>query len=265
MESRNKKYPISKNKFQCIGPCYYPNTWIIHPITLEYSKRETAFCPINHVNYIDKNTGKYISEITDICNFPTHKEDLSGKEFEINILTPNIDFNDAYFLKIYYNVYSFEDAINFIDTKTYLPLLTKIRVLNCALNAYGSELNIIDNRIVIFFIQVANKLWLNDIYIMGMKYVSINGKEIFFYKPREFTDNNSINSSNLSNETTEQDIKKNFLKSKFVNSDEIYKFIIKYLKHRKDNWSEINNHVQNIKKDFIIFIENKIKISLDII
>lgn len=266
-----KKYPVSKNQFNCIGPCYHPSTWIVHPITLEYTTdKNNSFCPVHQWEHVDKNTGKKTSLSTDICYPPTENEDLSGKEFEINILTPNIDFNDAHFLKIYYNIHSFEDAVEFIDSRKYLPILTKLRIMNCALNAYGDELTVIYHRTVNFFIEVVEKLWMNDIYNAVKKYVFINDDKIFFDKPHsnELNKINKTNEMNKINEANESEDERNtimiFLKNKFVNSDEIYKFIIKYLKYRKDKWHEIKNHINNIKKDFIIYIEQKIKLTLQI-
>src|SRR5437899_3161051 len=89
------RYPKSKNNFQCIGPCYQPGTWIVHPITLEYvCDKDYAFCPVREFEVVNKDTGKVTVKTTDLCLRPTESKDLSGKEFEMNILTPSIDFND---------------------------------------------------------------------------------------------------------------------------------------------------------------------------
>lgn len=257
MDSYNKPYPISKNNFQCIGPCYQSSTTIVHPVTLEYvTDRSNPFCPIRQKEFVDKNTGKKKTVTIDICNQPTETKDVSGKEFEINILTPSIDFNDTHFINIYYDIYSYEDAINYITENKYLPILTKLRIIDCSLNAYGKELNIVDHRTVDFFIEVINKLWLNELYYKIEKYINVD------------TQNDKINLSSYDDNNNDDDnndnynikkIKYNYIRTKFITSDEILKFLIKYINHRKDTWDEISHHIDSIKDDFIIYIENKIK------
>lgn len=258
MESYNKSYPKSKNGFQCIGPCYQSNTTIVHPITLEYiTDKSNPFCPVGQWEYTDRDTGKKTIKTTDACHHPTDNKDLSGKEFEISILTPNIDFNDTQFLKIYYNIYSFEDAVNWCDTRKYLPVLTRLRIMDCALTAYGNDLNIVDHRTVDFFIEIFKTKWINDIYNNIGKYISIDNDIIKLAQPKIDTKENKENNA-------DKHIKYNYIKTKFINNDEIYKFLLKYIKYRKDKWETIKYHSDNIKNDFIIYLENKIKTTLDL-
>lgn len=253
MDSDTKKYPKSVHNIQCIGPCYYPGTMIVHPIALQYlTNPDDAFCPIVPYENIDKITGKKETITADRCYHPTERTDLSGKEFEINILSPNIDFNNAQFLNIYYNILSFEDSVNYIDNKKYLPIMTRLRIIDCALNAFGYELSIFDNRIVNFFIDVINNKWIDELYNVINKYIKIDNDKILF------TVSNKMNDS-----LKDKDVKYNFIKSKFVNSDEVYKFLSRYLKHRKGNWEQIKLHSENIKNDFIVYVENKIKASIN--
>ena len=252
LSKKTTKYPKSKNNFQCVGPCYQPETLIVHPLSLEYvTDKYNAFCPVKEWDYIDED-GKKITRTTDICYHPTESKDLSGKEFEINILTPNIDFNDEHFLKIFYNIRSFEDAINWIDNKKYSPLLTRLRIINCAWNAYGKDVNIIDHRVVDFYIEVIKKKWINDIYKKINKYIHIRDNKVLLGNPRE----------NKLSQKDEIVVRMNFLIDRFINNDEIYKFLIRYLKHRKENWDEIIDHSINIKNDLIKYIENKINLTI---
>ena len=246
------KYPKSKNNFQCIGPCYQPGTWIVHPLTLEYIRDiNHPFCPVKEWEYIDPD-GKKIIRTTDICYHPTESKDLSGKEFEMNILTPNIDFNDKQFLKIFYDIHSFEDAINWIDNKKYSPPLTRLRIMDCAWNAYGKNINIIDHRLVDFYIEIAKKKWMPDIYKQLNKYIHINNGKIMFGNPE---DNELSPKDDIISRT-------NFLIDRFINNDEMYKFLIRYLKHRKEDWDNIVSHSTKIKGDLIKYIENKINLTI---
>ena len=228
--------------FQCIGPCYQAGTTIVHPVTLEYvTDRNNPFCPVRQWELIDRDTGKKTTLTTDICYQPTETKDLSGKEFEINILTPNIDFNDVQFLKIYYNIYSYEDAISFVSEKKYLPVFTKLRIIDCALAAYGKDLNIIDHRTVDFFIEIINKIWMPEIYKNVEKYIHIHNGKISLSRQQDQQEEEKQISQD------DAKIKYNFIKSKFITNDEIFKFLMKYLKHRKDKWTEIQHHVMKIK------------------
>lgn len=251
--SKYKSYPRSKNGLQCVGPCYQAGTQIVHPETLEYTtNKNNPFCPVAPWEFTDKDTGKKMILTTDECNRPTENKDLSGKEFEINILTPTIDFNSTQFLKIYYNIYSFEDAISFITDKKYLPLLTRCRIINCALASYGKDLNMIDHRVIDFFIELVNTLWIEELFHRLEKYINIDNGKISFGK-------NTDNNTNKNN----KNIIINFIKSKFVNNDEIMKFLMRYIKYRKDVWDNIESHIDNIKDDFIDYIENKVQITIN--
>lgn len=254
MELNVKTYPKSIHNIQCIGPCYYPGTMIVHPVTLQtLTDPDEPFCPVNQFEHFDKNTGMKTTKSLDICYRPTDNVDLSGKEFEMNMLNPNIEFNNNEFLKIYYNISSFEDAINYIDSKKYLPIATKLRIIDCSLNAFGYELTIFDNRVVDFFIDVISQKWMDDIYDKIGKYIKIDGDKI------SFKNNIKRNVSAFHTDSeTDKNIKYNFIKSKFITPEEIYKFLSRYLKHRKENWKQIKQHSINIKKDFIDYIELKI-------
>ena len=250
----NNKYPKSKNNFQCIGPCYQPNTSIVHPLTLEYiTDLQNPFCPVKEWDYVDKTTGKTVVKSTDICYHPTETKDLSGKEFEMNILTPSIDFNDQQFLKIFYNIHSFEDAVDWIDLKKNSPLLTRLRIIDSAWNAYGLNVNIIDHRIVDFYIEMAKKKWIPEIYNNINKYIHISDEKVMLGNP----DDNKLSSKD------DRVIRINFLIDRFINNDDMYKFLIRYLKHRKDEWDNTMSHSTNIKYDLIKYIENKIKLTID--
>ena len=168
----DSKHPQSKNKHQCLGPCYHPKTWITHPITLEnVTDIEKAFCPVGELDEIDPKTGNKTSHIIDECSVPTSNKQLSDKELELNILIPNIDFTCEHFLKIYYNVYSFEDAINWILTNKHVPYLTKKRVLDCSWRTYHKEMELVDSRLVDIYIDIIKKKWMPDVINEVGKYV----------------------------------------------------------------------------------------------
>jgi hypothetical protein len=248
------KYPKSKNKFQCLGPCYQPGTTIIHPITLEYiTDLEKPFCPVKEWTYEDPATGKKTDRYLDTCYGPVENKDLSGKELELNILTPYIDFNSEQFLKIYYNIYSFEDAIEWLNKKKYVTLTTKLRIVDCAWNAYGKDMTLIDDRIVDFYVDVIKRKWIKEYYKKFNTYIYSDETTIKFIDPEK----NTLNINDYIVNRT------NFLIEKFINYEEVYKFINKYIKHRKSEWGSIRNHSNNIQNDLSDYIYNKIKLTID--
>ena len=154
-----KKYPKSVNKFQCIGPCYYPRTIAIHPTMLEIiANNDHPFCPVNEWTHTDASTGRTKTSITDKCFNPTDDGDnMENKDLELNILTPYVDFNTEQFLKIYYKIFSFEDALDWCDKYSYLPLDTQIRIIKCSLSQFGKNIDIIDNRFTYILINIIKK------------------------------------------------------------------------------------------------------------
>src|SRR5690606_3808512 len=119
---------------------------------------DRPFCPVNEWVDKDPTTGKIRSYHIDECYVPTHEKDIQQKEIEMNILIPKIDYSCNQFLNIYYNIYSFDDALNWL-TESKTVLLTKMRIIECAWETYGSTIELIDNRLVDFYIEVIKKKW----------------------------------------------------------------------------------------------------------
>ena len=250
-----KKYPKSKNKLQCLGPCYHPGTMVVHPTQLEIvSDYDQPFCPVNEWKQIDPKTGRETENITDGCFNPTEKTNISNKELQLNILTPHIDFNVEHFLKIYYNIYSFEDSIDWLDRNGHTALGTRIRIMNCSLKAFGESIDLFDNRFADFFIEYVKKNDIRNFYNKISGYVGINSEK------------NSINliskdKNKLSN--NEFCIERiNYIIKTFLEKDDIIKFLVKYFKNRKSQWKDIDNHLKNMSNDLIGYILNKITITL---
>lgn len=247
-----KKYPKSKNNFQCLGPCYYPNTMVVHPTQLEIVTDYTQpFCPVDEWQHVDKKTGKTTDTLTDICLNPTEKTNISNKELELNILTPYIDFNLEHFLKIYYNIFSFEDSIEWIDKNKYSSLGTKTRIINASLKTFGEQIDIFDNRFSDFFIEYIKKYEIKNLYNKLNKNIGISSDKNILL----------VNESNLSisNYCVERT---NYIIKTFLEKDDITKFLVRYFKHRKSQWTNINNHLENMSIDFSDYVHNKIIMTL---
>ena len=245
----NKKYPKSKNNFQCLSSCYKPNTWIIHPITLEYvTDQKNPFCAVNEWEYTDPETGQKFNILTDQCYNPSENAKITPKELEMNILIPTIDFNCEHFLKIYYEIFSFDDIAKFLEKAKYIPYGTKKRILDCGWKAYSKNLDIISEEIAEFYLNLIENKWITYIYEQLEKYTHIDGKTISFDEPT----NKNYDEANYVE-------KLNFIKSKFINLEFIQKFLFRFANNHSDNWNTIESPTDLIKLEFVTYIEQKIK------
>jgi hypothetical protein len=216
MNIYNNKFQKSVNDKQCIGPCYPAYTKAIHPITLMEYTSDKPFCFTNE--WYDKNNKK---QIADICYIP-EKKPIYG----INSV-PIFEFNCKNFLKLYYNISSFDDAFKYINDnklpergesiKSNLPMKTKLRIIECCLKLYLND-KTLNEDLIYFYIDIIKTTWLKNI--------------------QKYTKKISIN------DVTEQDV---------------YNILNKYYKKNKNEWKHINNHNQNIKKETIEYFINKIK------
>lgn len=244
------KYPKSKNNFQCLGPCYEKGTFIIHPVTLEYTTDTLhPFCAVNEWEYMNPETGKKEMRINDICFNPTAKENISAKELEMNIILPKMDFSCEHFLKIYYDIFSMETAIEWVETNKHVPYYSIRRVMDCAWRAYGlkSKDYILDDRIVIYYTELVKSRWFNDIYDYVAKYIAVDNGKIFFSG-----ENGDIDDM--------REAKENFLKDKLLNYITIKKFLLKFIDHYSKK-SSSSSYTKLIKIEFKKFIEKKITTS----
>jgi hypothetical protein len=245
MQEGIKRYPKSDNNNQCIGPCYAAGTEIIHPITLTYTKDiEAPFCPINPI--LDDIKGKNTIYV-DHCSNPTNMKDIINKKYEIDILVPSIEFNPENFLKIFYNIQSFEGAIEWIKEKRKISLTSRMRILNCALDDEIKITSITDD-VVNIFIEIVNKKWITDIYTNVGKHIEIDYDEYYYVDDLETVETKVDNDKFL------------FITNKLLTTIEIHKFLVKYFKNRRE-MSDEQDHLFDIKIQLIKYIINKIKIT----
>ena len=257
------KYPKSRNNFQCLGPCYEPGTFIIHPTTLEHvTDFKNPFCPVNEWEHINPTTGKKELAIHDTCFKPTDTTKISSKEVEMNIILPKIDFNCNHFLKIYYKIYSMEGMMDWLDKNGHLPYYTIRRIMDCAWKSYGMDNYIVDDRIILYYVKIAKTRWIHNIYKKIGKYVKFTDEKIQF--------------SSKESEMAENSIEKiNFIVDKLINPSTMSKFLTKYVEFYSNNTdtqmqSDSKNttnvinedneisHTDIIKKEFIEYIEKKV-------
>lgn len=245
IRDKNKKYQKSKLGYQCVGPCYEPGSYFVHPIYLLRVKvKDEAVCPTNL--YI-KDKENYI---LDDCSVPTNKKKYD-KELETSMLTPFLTFNPENFLKMYYEIFSFEDAIDWVNNNSHSPYFTRKRIINLSFKAYGEGMEIIDNRIIDFLITFFEDN-AYKVYIANYMYVGkADGKIQFINK-----DKNELLFSE------DKDKRMNLLIETFINQNELYKFLTWYFKHNVKSWDNIEDHFYSMLNDFNKYISTKIESKL---
>lgn len=240
------KYPKSKNNRECIGPCYEPGTWILHPVTLDYISHPTdPFCPINEWVDINKQTNKHVTRIVDVC----HKLNVTPKYKEPNVdfVMPSIIFSSEHFLKSYYEISSLEEAVEWCDKNKHLSARTLIRIMDSAWVTYFDKQenldnnDIIDDRIVMLYINFAKRNWIDKIVEQFSKYVKISGDKISLGYNDQPIPNNEI--TNV----------KNFLIDKFISIQSMNSVILRVIESSLVNFTtEVENELyRSIHKKII--------------
>lgn len=62
-----------------------------------------------------------------------------------------------------YNITTFDDALIYINSNI-IQLITKMRIIDCALIVYGSSIKSVDYALVDLYIDVMKTYWIDDIF-----------------------------------------------------------------------------------------------------
>ncbi len=236
-----QKYGKSINGRQCLGPCYKPAIWTIHPVTLGYiTDEEHPFCPTER--YKDEELDKFV--YLDRCKQPT--DNIDNTALEMNVISPEIDFSCNNFLKIYYKIYSFENAVEWILKNKYKSVLTKLRILSCSWRAYNITLEVLTNDLIDVYINIIKKYWIKTIYKYISKYIRVTKKKIHFSTKGTANNKNKVE-------------KINFIIKKLITKNNIYKIMSKYIRDNMNNWSQIGDYNKNILDYIIKYFINKME------
>lgn len=239
---QNKRYPTSINNRQCLGPCYEANTFIIHPLTqMPITVKNAPFCPVEPYETINPVTKQRESNYTDECSMPTIKKDVA-EEITQSILLPTTEFDCSKFLRLYYDIYTFEDTLLWLEDNKHAQFDTKMRILNCAFKSFGPDIEIMDNTLIELFTTALKTEWMRYIYNeIISKYIHIENDQ-FIIKKTDRDRNNKIE-------------KINYFTTNYINNNNIYKLLQNYLKDNKKKWHDINSHNRSIRDYSISFFK----------
>ena len=249
-----KKYPKSEKGYQCIGPCYDKYVTSVHPITFDVITSKNPYCPVTGFQKFYPSENKFKITYQDTCKNEDGESTLEKNEEVYNNLLPYMEFNIKDFLSQFYEINTFEDGITWITNTTTDNIKTKIRIFECILNVFGKNIDIIDNRIIDFFISIIKTNYITKIYKSIEKYIHIDDKKNKVYIDKNSSDDSKDNEKN-------NIIKTNFIIKTFINQDIIQKFLFKYFKIKKNNWDEIHDHIIDLIEELDQYILNIIKLS----
>lgn len=242
-----KKYPVSINNQQCVGPCYPANKIILHPITLNYLTSKEPFCPT--LRWYDEKEHQYKN--ADICLIPSDSN-IDQQQIDTNLVVPTFYFNCEYFLKAYYDIYSFENATEWINVNSDQPYNTQLRVINCAWRVFGPDIDIMNDQLIEFYLNIIKKVWIREIYPKISKYIHIDKKDNNVYISADEPDTQTSDKKY----TVE---KINYFNQKFNTRQIFYNVLKKYIDENKNNWAKIINHNHKILSTYKKYITEKIR------
>lgn len=249
-----EQYPVSKNNYQCIGPCYPPDSFIIHPVTLNDDIRTYSVCPI-HPTVVTDSSGTRV-ELYDFCSVPTAKAPTVGTSQQAAL--PTFKFDPMFFLKMYYNIGSLEEGFEWIGTNTDLPYKTKERVFNQLIVLYGNNLSLADHRLI----NHVHNIMIHNIALIFraiVKYVHIDGSNISLRSP--LSSDTAIDISAIDKTTIS--LVNSYIKSKLIGVSEINSFLNKFFRYGVSNMSveQRDSFTQVVVDSMIDYIIQRIEVS----
>ena len=124
---------ISLNGYNCIGPCYPPNTVYYNPLTLTPIKSTFPSCPIKEIDIVDN--GEVNTIYADKCN----DKDINKGYLYFDIFSDSVQIAKTpdMFLKQIYNIGTISDVITFLNSSVdILPLYSQRRILKAIFEVY---------------------------------------------------------------------------------------------------------------------------------
>jgi hypothetical protein len=211
----------------------------IHPVYLTQTTKQSRAI----FNNYDDNYNLF-----EDCDSPTE----SNNKIEY-YLAPILTPTDKKFVEIFYNIKSFDDALNIIDAKKTESFYASIRIIKMSFQAYGNKLKIIDPRFTEFFNKYIEKYKLEIIYEYLHSYIAILDDKIKFVNPSE----NTLKIMDNYIERT------NFLIETLYTVDKLTIFIHKYIKFNSSNWKKNDDHIENMAIDLIDYSKKIIGLTIN--
>ena len=120
--------------YECIGPCYPPNTYFYNPSNLALISNPYPSCPIKE-QLITNPDGSVYQKLSAKCN----EEDINKGETYFDIFSDNVQIatSSSNFLSDIYNLSNIADTVRFLTNEfDNLPIYSQRRLLNAVYLTY---------------------------------------------------------------------------------------------------------------------------------
>lgn len=132
--SNNTNKIKSIEGYECIGPCYPPNTYFYNPSNLALISNPYPSCPIKE-QLITNPDGSVYQKLSAKCN----EEDINKGETYFDIFSDNVQIatSSSNFLSDIYNLSNITDTVRFLTNEfDNLPIYSQRRILNAIFSTY---------------------------------------------------------------------------------------------------------------------------------
>lgn len=240
----DKESVLSFNGHRCISKCVEAGKVLIHPLTgYIIRKDKNNFCLVDGFQEINISKNKHELQFADTCILDDKK---NGETDIASVLLFPFEFDYKIFLNML-NIKSFDDGIDWIDQHKHNNNKTIIRVLRCILNVFWNEFNFMNNIFIVIFTNIVNNTFMPKIYGVVGDYINMKDGNVYVTQKK-----NDKLGENIIEKT-------NYIIDNYCNDDIIKIFLIKYAEKHTDDWKKIDNHINQMEKELIEHIEDKIK------
>ncbi len=237
-------YQKTTNGIKCISKCHDAKDIIAHPISTEpMTNVNEPFCAIVPTTIDDKLVPM------DKCE---PKYNSSTHDDAYDVLYPIIEISPNDFLMKFYNVSSIDDFYALLRNNNNYPVFTKIRMLDCFINIYITNVNVIDTTISDLVHCIINDFWINKIYDVMHKHVFIFNNICTIVRP----ENNMLDKSDFAKQ------RKKYLLEQFTHQI-VYEFVNNFAHHvsekvETNDWTKKNiQSTDGLLKFIILSMENR--------
>jgi hypothetical protein len=234
------------NNQTCLGSCLPGDKISIHPVYIVpvQDQNYKPYCATLEWTDEKKNN----NFMHDICKTENIISKINKKDHMLSFAIPSFGISYKDFLQKYYDLYSFESVSEWLHIENN-RIYTKLRVLNCAWILFGTDKNIINDQIIKFYMDLVKKRWIKEIYPYIYNDIHVNKSNISFKKNKDAYGDHKVE-------------KINFFLDKFNDRSTLYNLLQSYINTNKSRWANIEDHNDELKKYYIDYVSNKIKITL---
>lgn len=211
-------YSVSKHGRQCTSKCFQKEAHTVDPYTLNFIRSQSYnYC---HTSKYFDNVNLNFRYVDECVDEKTYDEDIRTHKPSLSLITPPYLFSATSALKLFYNINSYSDFINYLSADV-LPS-TKARIIDYSWIVYKSQFTVNDI-LINSIIDIASNLWIYNIVNILLS----TDKEINKSPDRMFND---------------FDKTKKYVQDNLITHSSVFKILEKFLKK-----SDVINFISSLK------------------